>query len=75
MVRTESAAQVAAAERIEVVGRSGIDDLIDNEDPLTHCYIFIDVSKLVQAIFRLLKWGGRPMTPQQIACFMSGMGR
>lgn len=61
------------AELIVVMGREEVDALIDSGDLLTHCYILIDVSKLIGGIFNHLKWGGSPMPPEQIACFMSGM--
>lgn len=75
MIRTESAGQAPMAERIVVIERSDIDAEIDDGNPLTHCHIFIDVSKLIRFIFMHLKWGGTLMTPDQIACFMSGMAR
>ena len=65
----------AKTERIEVLSRSQVDDLIDGNDLRAHCHILIDVAKLIGGVFMHLKWQGRPMTPEQIACFMSGMER
>lgn len=60
-------------ELIGVLGREEVDKLIDSGDLLNHCFILIDVSKLIGGIFNHLKWGGDPMSVEQIACFMGGM--
>ena len=73
--RIAGAADAPVTERIVVIGREQVDALIDSGDLLTHCHIFIDVSKLVGGAFNHLKWGASPMSAEQIACFMSGMGR
>lgn len=75
MIRTEGAGQAPMPERIAVIERSNIDALIDDDDLLTHCHIFIDVSKLIRGIFMHLKWGGTLMSAERIGCFMSGMER
>jgi len=75
MIRTADADKVQGAEQIAVVGRDDIDTLLDNSDRLTHCHIFIDVSKLIEGVFDHLKWGGTLLSADQIALFMAGMGR
>ncbi len=67
--------RVQQSERIAVISREEINELIDETDRLTHCHIIIDVSKLIDGVLDLLKWGGLLLTPEKIALFMSGMGQ
>lgn len=62
-------------EGVIVISRETIDDLVDGDDLLTHCHIFIDVSKLIRGVFYLLKFSGNSLSSRQIACFMAGMSR
>lgn len=63
------------ADEITVISREAVGQLIDGGDLLAHCHIFIDVSKLIWGVFNHLKFGGDPMSPDKIACFMGGMER
>lgn len=71
--RVAEADRVHPSQRITVIGRGDIDKLIDETDRRTHCHIFIDVAKLIEAVFHLLRWGGLQLLPEQIALFMAGM--
>lgn len=71
--RAAEADRVHPSERIAVIGREDVDMLVDQTDRRTHCHIFIDVAKLIEAVFDLLKWGGLVLRAEQIALFMGGM--
>jgi hypothetical protein len=68
-------ANLPEGERVTVITREAIDDLIDGDDLRSHCHIFIDVSKLIRGVFYLLKFSGDSLSSDQIACFMGGMER
>lgn len=71
--RAADAERVHSSQKINVIGREEVDMLVDQTDRRTHCHIFIDVAKLIEGVFDLLKWGGLLLSPQQIALFMAGM--
>lgn len=68
-------ATLPPAQEITVISREAVTHQIDDRGLLAHCHIFIDVSKLIGGVFKHLKFGSDPMTPDKIACFMSGMDR
>ncbi len=73
--RSGEASLPEGGKRIDVITRDAIDDLIDGDELLSHCHIFIDVSKLIRGVFYLLKFSGDSLSSDQIACFMGGMGQ
>jgi hypothetical protein len=71
--RTADVGRIHPSQRITVVSREEINRFIDETDRRTHCHIFIDVEKLIDGVFDLLKWGAPLLREQQIALFMAGM--